>query len=88
MNKLQQKTGNVVRKCIIDTLERAAGDDEFIDHIQEVCEEAGKIDTTGLEEDVLVNDPKIKKAFLKFVKSCIGSFQQMEDEFGDEGHDD
>lgn len=87
MNKLQQATGNAVRKCIIDTLERAAGDDEFIDHIQEVCEEMDHIDTGACDVDLLFNDPKVQAALKKFVSSVVGSFQQMEDEYGT-GRDD
>ena len=85
MNKVQQKTGAAIRKCIIDVLERAAGDDETIDHIGEVCEEMEKIDTSAAgDEDLLMNDPKVKAAFKKFVSSTIGSFQQFESDRDEE----
>lgn len=77
MNKVQQATGSAIRKCIIEVLDRAAGDDETLDHISEVCEGMDKIDAS-MDVDTMLNDPKVKAAFKKFVSSTIGSFQQFE----------
>jgi hypothetical protein len=83
MNRNQQKTVALVRQHIIDSLERVAGDDENLDHMQYVCEGVKHpIDASACEVDSLLNDPKVKAAFKKFVRQTIGGYQYMEDEFG------
>jgi len=82
MNSVQQKTGKMVRDFIIDALAEFGQDDSISDNVQNVCEQAGKIDMAKVDTDLLLQDPKVKAAFKKFVEGCIGSFQHMEDEFG------
>lgn len=82
MNRVQQQTGKVARDLIIDTLGHAGEDDEFHDQVMTRCEAAGKIDTSALDTDLLMEDPKVKAAFKKFVDSIVGALQFVEEEFG------
>ena len=79
-----QKTFNMVVQHVVDSLDRAAGDDENLDHLQDTCEKEGHvIDTSALASARLLAHPKVKKAFKKFISDTIGNFQYME-----EGQDD
>ncbi len=82
MNKVQQRTGKLARDLIVDTLSHAGEADEYHEQVMDRCEAAGKIDTSGLDVELLMNDPKVKAAYKKFCESIIGALQFVEEEFG------
>lgn len=83
-----RKTLAAFKKSIVDTLDRASGDDENIEHLEMVCRALGKVDTSLLNVSELAEDPQLQRAFKKFVSAQVGSFQYLGEEFGfgdDEG---
>lgn len=82
MTPVQKKTEKAVARLIADALTHASEEDEFSDRICSACEAQGKIDTSTLDVSYLMSDPKIKKAFKKFVENVVGGFQYMEEEYG------
>lgn len=90
MNKLEQKTGKLIRDFVIKALDHAGEADEFQDQITEACDEAGQIEVPAPDPliDTLLDDPKVKAAFRKYVSGVVGAFQVMEEEFGAGAQDD
>ena len=80
MNRNQQKTGKIARDLIIEFLDTCTGEDEDNQRIMSACE-GNKLDTSALDTELLLNDPKVKRAFKKFVDGIIGSLQFVEEEF-------
>lgn len=77
----QAKTRALVKQHIIDTLDEANNDN--LDHVWNVCNEANHpIDTSGCDVDIMLEDPKVRAAFKKFVTETIAGYKCVVEEFG------
>jgi hypothetical protein len=68
-----------MRTHIVDSLERASGDDENLEALQDRAQSLtlADIDSSTITRDDLFADPLVQAAFKKFIDDVIGGFQYV-----------
>lgn len=76
----QNKTFKLAVDHVVRSLERVTGDDENLDAIQDAFATAAfPIDTSHLFVDELMSNPKVQKAFKRFIADTVGTFEYEEE---------